>query len=361
MGQEQKKPPKTGPRKVPGIYHGVFPFVPHRAFFEKEALAYPVGRRVYRILKELGVGIEFTGSHNRVTGIPGKGPGEAFFEGKRTLVAGVRKTLDFQTCKPSAHYQLPLVTGCPGHCEYCYLHTTLGKKPYVRIYVNIDDILNRAKSYIDTRAPEVTVFEGAATSDPLAVEPFTGSLAKAVRFFAEQDKGRFRFVTKFTNVEPLLKIKHNGHTTFRFSVNARAVIDSYETGTPRLNQRIDAASQVRAAGYPLGFIIAPVIVFDGWEDEYRELFILMKDRLGDGDGITLELITHRYTLKAKKIIRDVFPATTLPMREEDRKFKYGQFGYGKYVYPKEKMKEISDFIHSLIETNLPKARIEYFI
>jgi spore photoproduct lyase len=115
-------------------------FVPKRALFEKEALDYPIGKHIFDKMQELGVDTSFIGSHNRVTGIPGKTPQEAYFEGKRTLVVGLRRTLDFQTCKPSAHYQLPLVTSCIGECEYCYLNTTLGKKPYIRVYVNIDEI-----------------------------------------------------------------------------------------------------------------------------------------------------------------------------------------------------------------------------
>ena len=52
--------------------------------------------------------VHFTPSHNRVTGIPGKGPQKAYYEGKHTLVVGVRKTSKFQTCRP------PPTINCPG-------------------------------------------------------------------------------------------------------------------------------------------------------------------------------------------------------------------------------------------------------
>lgn len=347
--------------RVQGSYRGLFPFMPARAFFEREAMDYPVGRRIYSILQEMGIEIKLAGSHNRITGIPGKTPREAFFEGKKTLVVGVRKTLDFQTCKPSAHYQLPLVTGCPGKCQYCYLNTTMGKKPYIRVYVNVEQILEQAGKYIDSRLPEETIFEGAATSDPLAVEPFTGSLARAIAFFGQQDKAFFRFVTKFTRVEPLLKIKHGGHTRFRFSINAQSVINAYERGTPGLNQRLEAASKVMGAGYPLGFIIAPVMMYDGWRDEYGEMFARLGRLFGTNDQLTLEVITHRFTPKAKKIIQDVFPETGLPMDEAKRKFKFGQFGYGKYVYRPEEMTEVNSFLTGVIQEHLPAAKIEYMI
>lgn len=49
------------------------------------------------------------------------------------------------------------------------------------------------------------------------------------------------------------------------------------------------------------------------------------------------------------------------MNEEVRQFKYGQFGYGKYIYPKEKMKEIEDFMKGIISKAFPEAEIKYFV
>ncbi len=356
--QEKKK---NEPVKVQGILRGLFSFVPKRAFFEKNALNYPMGRRVFNILRELGTEVKLAGSHNRITGIPGKTAREAYMEAKRTLVVGVRKTLDFQPCKPSAHFQLPLVTSCPGMCEYCYLNTTLGKKPYVRVYVNVDEILEQARQNIASRVPEITVFEGAATSDPLPVEPFTGALAKTIEFFGGQEHGRFRFVTKFTNVDSLLGLKHQGHTRFRFSINSASVIDRFERGTPRLIRRLEAATRVREAGYPVGFIIAPIITYTGWQEEYRDMVTLLADRFGSGAGLTLELITHRFTRRAKATILGIFPETQLPMEESERKYKYGQFGYGKYVYRPEDMDQIRLFFSDIVHEYLSQAEIEYFV
>ena len=121
---------------------------------------------------------------------------EAYREAKRTLVVGVRKKVNFASCKPSAHYQLPLNTSCPGMCEYCYLATTLGKRPYLRVYVNIEEILAKAGDYMTQRAPEITVFEGAATSDPIPTEYLTGLLYKTIEFFWRPTAGPLSFRDK---------------------------------------------------------------------------------------------------------------------------------------------------------------------
>ncbi|MFZ5942927.1 MAG: spore photoproduct lyase [Bacillota bacterium] len=340
-----------------------YPYIPTRAFFEPDALNYPLGQKIYKTLKELGVPILQTPSHNRVTGIPGKTPQQQYLEGKNTMVVGVRRINDFQTCKPSAHYQLPLNTSCPGKCEYCYLNTTLGKKPYLRVYVNTEEILQKTQDYIFKNIPQVTIFEGAATSDPLPTEPYTGNLAKTIEFFSSQEYGRFRFVTKYTNVDSLLDITHNGNTRFRFSLNSDYVINKFEHNTPKLAERVTAAGKVSQAEYPLGFIIGPIIVYDGYQQEYIELLKNLRTTLNPKafPGLAFELITHRFTKKAKNQILEVFPQTELPMDEESRQFKFGQFGYGKYIYPRETMAGLKTFFQEKIGEYFPEAEMSYFI
>lgn len=108
--------------------------------------------------------------------IPGDNLYDFYREGKNTLVVGIKKNGKFQSCKPSANWQLPLLSGCIGHCQYCYLNTNLGDKPYIKVNVNEDDILDQAQNYINEKLPDITVFEGSATSDPIPVEPYTNSL-----------------------------------------------------------------------------------------------------------------------------------------------------------------------------------------
>lgn len=339
------------------------PFMPKRVLFEQDALQYPLGRKLFERFSNTGVEISMLKSHNRVTNIPGRTPQQAYAEGKNTLVAGVRRTLDFESCKPSAHYQLPLATGCMGMCMYCYLNTQLGKKPYMRVYVNIEEILDKAAAYIKERAPEITYFEGAATSDPIPVEPYTGSLLQTISFFGRQELGRFRFVTKFTDVDGILDAAHNGHTTVRFSLNSDRIIKKYEHRTAAMEERVLAARKIAEHDYPLGFIIAPVILYDGWEEDYGGLLHELEDKLGKyrERSISFEIISHRFTARAKKNINEIFPENDIPMNEEERRFKYGQFGYGKYVYNKEDLSKMEMFFRERIALIFPNSIINYII
>jgi spore photoproduct lyase len=122
----------------------------------------------------------------------------------------------------------------------------LGDKPFVKVHVNTDDILAQANKYIEERQPDITVFEGSATSDPVPVEPYTHSLHKAIIFFGKNENARFRFVTKYNDIDSLLNLEHNGHTEIRFSINTSSVINKYEHFTASLDKRIEAS--IKAAG-----------------------------------------------------------------------------------------------------------------
>ncbi len=340
------------------------PFIPQKIFFEAETLDYPIARRIWDAFKSNSrIEISMLKAKQRIPNSKGVSLGESYRLAKKVLVVGIRKTLDFQSCKPSAHYQLPLVTGCMGQCEYCYLNTQFGKNPYIRVYVNLDEILDRAAQYIDERQADLTLFEGAATSDPVPVEPYTGSLAQTIQFFARQEHARFRFVSKFTDVESLLSLEHQGRTTIRFSINADHIIKNFEHFTPGLANRLQAAGQIARAGYPFGFIIGPVMLFEGWEKEYQQMFDHIIESLKgyQQSNFSFEIISHRFTTRAKNTILTIHPDSSLPMDENLRKYKYGQFGYGKYVYEAEEMKSIQNFFRERIGVNFPESHIDYII
>lgn len=335
-------------------------FRPKKVIFEKEALEYPLGREILKECEARKMETSILNS-TRIK-IEGESIKEKYENAKDILVVGVKKSLKFENCKPSAHYQLPLVTGCMGMCEYCYLNTRLGNQNYIRVYVNTEQILEKAKGYIEERRPEITIFEGAATSDPIPVEGYTKNLEKVITFFGQEEYGRFRFVTKYPFVDSLLKLEHRGHTEIRFSLNTERIIKEYEHRTASAKQRIEALVKVKKAGYNTGVIIAPVFLQEGWEEEYLELLRSLKESLKDlQDDITFEVITHRYTTTAKNRIQEFYPETTLDMKEENRKFKYGQFGYGKYLYKPEEIEKVKQFFEGNIKEIFKQSKILYII
>jgi spore photoproduct lyase len=338
------------------------PFMPQLIYFEPKALEYPLGKKLKEKFEKTDIEIRETTSHNQIRNIPGDNDLQKYRNAKSTLVVGIRKTLKFDTSKPSAEYAIPLATGCMGHCHYCYLQTTLGSKPYIRTYVNLDDIFGQAEKYMKERGDEITRFEASCTSDIVGIDHLTHSLKQAIEFIGKSKTGHLRFTTKYEHVDHLLDADHQGKTRFRFSINSDYVAKNFEPGTSTMEERINAAVKVLEAGYPLGFVLAPLYLHKDWEEGYLNLFHLLDEKIPESkrSQITFELIQHRFTKPAKKVIEQRYPKSKLEMDEEKRRYKWGRYGIGKYIYPKDEEAHLRQTVERYVENFFPNAKIEYF-
>ncbi len=338
-------------------------FIPQLVIFEPSSLEYKLGKEIYNYLKTMSAEIVIAPARDAARFISGTSPAEKYANSKRTVLVTTNKSKTLDACRPSADYQFSLVSNCPGSCEYCYLQTTQGSKPYIKVYVNLEDIFDVIRDYINHNEGAVTTFEAASLGDPLALEHITGSLAKTIEFFSCLENGRLRVVTKYNTIDSLLNIKHNKHTQFRVSINSSYVVDRFEHNTGSLDERIEAVIKLADAGYPIGFIVAPIMVYDNWKKDYEELFDKLRERMAPElyrQELTFELIQHRFTSAAKELIVQRFPNTKLNMEEENRILKWGRFGRYKFVYPKEQAQNLKEYLSSLITARFPKAEIKYF-
>ncbi|MBS4539045.1 spore photoproduct lyase [Clostridium sp. D2Q-11] len=332
------------------------PFIPEVAYINKNALKYEEGKRALEFFKKNNVEII---ESSRVK-INEDSNLRNYVKSKKTVLLTVNRQNKLTACKPSADYQFHLSSSCPGHCEYCYLQTTQGEKPYMKIYSNIDEIIETIDKYIKSNE-QISTFEAASITDPVGLDHITGGLKKVIEYFSTQDNGRLRLVTKFDHVDPYLNINHNNHTKFRFSINTDWVINNFEHKTSSRDERIEAAKKLAEVGYPLGFIVAPIILYENWEKDYKDMFYKLKEAIYDYDkDITFELIQHRFTNKAKDLIVERFPNTKLDLNEENRKLKWGPYGQFKHVYKKEAESHIKKYMTSTIEELFPNSTIEYF-
>jgi spore photoproduct lyase len=339
-------------------------YKPERVFFDPEALKYPLGQTLYKKFTGTDADVEQHSSRDVARHIPGQTGREKYAQSKKTLFVTVRKNTRLDVCKPSADFEFSLVSNCPGNCEYCYLQTTQGSKPYLKVFVNLEDLFGIIRHQADSKPQgEITTFEVASLGDPLGLEHLTGSLAETIDFFGKLDNARLRVVTKYDNVDTLLNVEHNGHTRFRFSINSGYVIKNFEHNTASLDERLAAAAKMAEAGYPMGFVVAPIMIYNGWEEQYANLFERLKHSLShmqSAEPVTFELIQHRFTAVAKGHILERFPNTKLDLDEENRELKWGRFGRYKYVYPRETALGMKEFIRNSILEHFPDARIEYF-
>ena len=331
-------------------------WTPKRVLFTPDALQQPFGQQMFERLTSLGLDVTELKS-NRVTGLRGKNERETYRLAKSTLavVNAPPSLMRLQPIPPSADWQFHLAKGCPAHCQYCYLAGSLSGPPVTRVYANLPDILSHLAAYEDG----ATTFEVSCYTDPLALEHLTGSLSECIRHFGTREQGSLRFVSKFSAVDGLLELPHNGRTRARVSVNA-APVSRLEGGTAPVSARLDALRKLAGAGYPVGLVIAPIMPVENWREHYTALFDEIDAALSSADDLTFELISHRFTPGSKSVLESWYPGSKLEMNETSRSQKRNKFGGVKYVYPKDTTRSLRDFFETEIALRFPAAELLYW-
>ena len=367
------------PREDPALIDAIAPkaqgrtWRPKRVLITRSAREWPLAKQIAERASAMGADIvELAG--DQVRGLTGKTPAETYRLAKSTLavVAASPSKMKPQPIPPSADWRFDIATGCPAHCQYCYLAGSLKGPPVTRVHANLPEILEGLNPYVGQgtitsksahRAHEGTTFEASCYTDPLGIEPVTGALSETVAWFGQwRDNVQLRFTTKYDGVEPLLGIEHRGRTRARFSVNAEPITRRFEGGTAKLEDRLNAMGRMAEAGYPVGLTIAPIMPIEDWRDHYADLLSRAARALSrtNRPDVTVELITHRFTPGSKEVLLGWYPATSLEMDENVRAQKRTKFGSVKYVYPKDLMNDMRMHLEGLANSTLPDARLLYW-
>ncbi|HHP7230352.1 MAG TPA: spore photoproduct lyase family protein [Xenococcaceae cyanobacterium] len=334
-------------------------WLPKQVLVTPAAFAEDWGQQIIARLKAWDIPIKKL-SQNRITGLRGKNERETYAIAKNTLaiVNAPPSSFKLSPIPPSADWQFHLAQGCPAHCQYCYLAGSLSGAPVVKVYANLPQILANLSNY--EQESQNTTYEVSCYTDPLGIEHLTGSLAECIRYFGTRERAYLRWVTKFANVKSLLNLPHNGHTRCRISVNANPVSQFMEGGTAKVAQRLQAIRQLALQGYPIGIVIAPIMAIADWQQYYLKLLENIAQALDFDCDLTFELITHRFTPKSKSTLQTWYPNSKLDLGETNRSQKRNKFGGVKYVYDRDTMSELQEFIQTQITTNFPQAQILYW-
>ena len=323
-------------------------------YYEKAALDYPLGLS----LKDKYLGLQWieVESHNRIPELSSS-ENKDFTKLKRHLVIGIRKTHKFVENHKVSDWLVPYTSsGCRAMCLYCYLVCNYNKCSYLRLFVNREEMLGNLIRKA-AAAPVPQTFEIGSNSDLVLENEVTGNLAWTIETFASEGRGSLTFPTKFDMIQPLLDLNHREKTFFRMSFNPAEIIKSVEYGTAPLVARIKALNAMAEAGYPVGMLIAPVILLPEWKRLYGELINRLADELCSkvkNSGI-IEIILMTYSFVQNAINKDAFPRAE---NLYDTKLMTGR-GRGKYCYRNEVRAEAEDFIRQELRSKLPSMRILY--
>lgn len=329
---------------------------PDKILYEPNALNYELGQYLKEKYKDKEwIEIE---SHNNIPEMRAK-ENKEFPDLKKHLIVGVRKTHKYVENHKVSDFLVPFTSsGCSAMCMYCYLVCNYNKCSYMRVFVNREQMMQKLVKKAN-EADKDLCFEIGSNSDLLLENEVTNNLPWIIEEFAKSNKGKITFPTKFDMIEPILNLDHKGKTIFRMSVNPQEVITKVEFGTSPLKKRIKALNDMCEAGYPVGLLIAPVVLIDDYKKYYSNLIETLKDELSEKVKKTaeIEIIFMTYSFVHNAINSEAFPKA---VNLYDKNLMTGR-GRGKYTYRDFVRDDAEDFITKEIKEKLPEMPILYIV
>ena len=331
-------------------------FKPDCIYYEKGVENFELGKQLFEKYKD--VPKKTIENHNNIEEMRTK-ENKGFPKMKKNLIIGTRKTHKFIENHKVSDYLVPYTSsGCTAMCLYCYLVCNYNKCAYLRLFVNREQMLEKIIKVTNKSEKELT-FEIGSNSDLILENSITGNLDWTIKKFAKTDKGYLTFPTKFDMVDSICKIEHKGRIIPRMSVNTEKIINKVEFGTSRLKERVIAINKLKAAGYKVGILIAPVIFVENWQEEYENLIKYLKENLSEEaqKDMFFEIIFMTYSYVHRMINQEAFPnAITLYNQEQMT----GR-GHGKYMYRDFIKKEGEAFFKEKLSEYFPGNEIIYIV
>jgi len=306
-------------------------FRPEEVIVEQGSEASPIYRNLRRSLPDIR--FRFV---DDVSWRPSDGSArtDRFGAAKKKLYLARHKGEFFKKCPGSEgqvccnYFVINFASNCPMDCSYCYLQEYLADNSQLKVFSNVDDLIDEADRVLKThRAIFFRVGTGEIT-DSLAMEPLTGMVGELIPYFAEQPNVLLELKTKSDQVDSLLNLDPKGRIVVAWSMNPQVVIDRDEADTASMSERLAAARRCQEAGYRLGFHFDPMIEYPGWEADYERMLDEVFATIDWRKMSWLSLGVLRNTPGLKRAMRERFPRSELLTGEQvlcpDGKLRYFQ-------------------------------------
>ncbi len=239
--------------------------------------------------------------------------------------------------------------GCRFECEYCFLQQYQNLHA-VLLPANVDEFLAKIDGAQFRTGPfdRPRIGSGEFT-DSLVFDDLTQYSAQIVPFFRARPHLQFEFKTKSVNIGGLLAAGGCENVVVSWSVNATPITDKAEHFTPGLTARLQAACEVARDGYRLGFHFDPVVIYNGYQQDYARTVQEMADILPHDKIAWISVGTLRFSRELKKQIETRFPHNTILDGEFLLDFD------GKMRYSDAERLEAYRFLVPLLRKTFPRA------
>lgn len=210
-----------------------------------------------------------------------------------------RKAVDIKESGRSSDFITPsFIYECGLNCSYCYVKRHGAE--FITIAKNVGDLLtavNNHVTWLPEKEPNQThniyyTYDIGCNSD-IGLHRKQIDWQYIFDFFKGHDRAMATFATKVIPID-FLHYNPEGKVRIRFSLMPQKISSILEPNTSQIIDRIKAIDAFIEAGYDVHVNYSPVVVYDGWLDDYEELFMMMDQYVEYKELVKSEVIflTH---------------------------------------------------------------------
>ncbi|PID47665.1 MAG: hypothetical protein CR967_03305 [Proteobacteria bacterium] len=175
-------------------------------------------------------------------------------------------------------WTLDAVNSCGFDCSYCSIQSFYKQE---KIGFDKNFAKNLKNIHLD---PNKTYHIGTGqSSDSLMWGNKNGILDALFEFARENENVILEFKTKSKNIKYLLQNDVPKNIIATWSLNTKTIIKNEEHLTASLDERINSAHELAQKGVLVGFHFHPMVVYENYLQEYREIFKHLTDTFNPKD------------------------------------------------------------------------------
>jgi spore photoproduct lyase len=254
------------------------------------------------------------------------------YKSKEVIILKSFKGRFFQICPGSrgvtcCNYRIiNTCFNCFFDCTYCFLNSYLNSFG-ISQFTNLKDLHREIDLFLKDADPGFVYRVGSGEfTDSLMMDDITRIGENLIKQFSPHKNVMLELKTKSNNIDHLLSIKEKGSTVLAWSLNTERNIAKYEKGSASLNMRIQAAKKAGEANFFLAFHFDPIIIYKGWEKDYKDLIDNLFSNIDSEKLVWISLGCFRYSPGFKDVLQDKFPDEELTLEEMfpgvDGKYRY---------------------------------------
>ena len=281
------------------------------------------------------------------------------------------RTLKVKDNGRSADYVTPnFIYGCLGGCRNSYCYVMRYNFDKVFINDNVEQILERIDRHVapldwpkapNQTDPQFYTYDiGCSTDIGLHWKHYDWE--RVFDYFREHPRAKATFATKYVNPK-MLDYDPQGKVRIRFSLMPQPMSSYLEPKTSSITDRIHAIVPFLEAGYDVHVNFSPIVFYEGWLDDYRDLFeqlnAAVPERYRNRVQAEAIMVTHNPWQHKRNLENGMTESEAYLWRPDIQEYKRSGYGSSAVRYKRNFKQQLCDEWLALHDEIIPWNTVRY--